>query len=192
MSGYVAFTRNWSSPSSLAYELLWLLSLLSGFGIMGEFGSKGIVTGFVQSNPLHFKIVSMYCHWPMEMELAVQVISIPIILEGSPRSIIFHSSLMLTFILSIRASNVANNSKSSTQTVIMAKPLSSHLMYMQGSECIGLKPCLCITQLNSMFHAWPDCFRPYRDFKSSHMQSVPSLKPSGCCMYTHSSRVPLR
>jgi len=127
------FARNCNSPSRQAYELLQLPSFPSGFGWMGVPGSNGIVTGFMWSIPSHFKIASTYCCCPMEMVFADQVILMPIILEGSPRSVVSHSVLMFCFVFSIRVSIVVNSNRSSTQMVMIAKPLPSCFMYVQGS-----------------------------------------------------------
>src|SRR5216683_5310129 len=172
MSRWVAFVRNCSSPSSWVYELLRLPSLPSGFGSRGELKSNGIETGFARSIPLCFKMASMYCFCLMEMAFADWVISMPMILEGSLRSVVSHSVLIFCFIFSIRASNIANSSRSSTHTIMIANlpcPLPLCLMYAHGSKHMRLKLCFHITHSNSMFQVWPDCFRLYRDFNSSHM-----------------------
>src|SRR6266851_5233748 len=111
---------------------------------MATWGSSGIMTGFVWSIPLCFKITSTYCFCPMEMVLADQVILMLMILEGSPRSVVSHSAFIFAFVLSIRVSNVVNNSKSSTQMVTIMKLSPSRLMYAQGSECMRLNPCFWI------------------------------------------------
>ena len=80
----------------------------------------------------------------MEMAFTDQVILMPIILEGSPRSVVSHLVLMFCFIFSIRVSDIMNSSRSSTHTIIIVNPLHplpSCLMYAHGSECMHLKPC---------------------------------------------------
>jgi len=73
------------------------------------------------------------------MELAVRVISIPIILEGLPRSVVSHSAFIFAFIFSIRASNVTNSNKSSTQIVTGTKQRLRQLMPVEAFDQVRVE-----------------------------------------------------
>src|SRR6266567_5930470 len=88
--GQVLFARNWSSPRSLAKELLQFPSLPSGFGTNLILGSNGVATLLMSLRPSHSKMDSTYTFCEMVMESSVWVISPPMILVGLLRSVISH------------------------------------------------------------------------------------------------------
>ena len=124
MSGLVVFTMNCSSPNTQAYELLQSPSFLSGLGSKGEPGSNGIAMGFTHSIPLCCKMDLIYDLCPINV-FEDLVISMPIILEGSPRSVVSHLVRMSVFIFSIKDFDVMDSNRSSTHTVIIANPSCS-------------------------------------------------------------------
>ena len=134
ISGCVVFVIYWSSPSNFAYKLLLLPSFLSGFGIMGTLGSNRVLTEFDLSVPSLCKIWSMYLLEDMAIVLGFIIISILTIFVGSLRSVTSYLLFMSDFILFIRTIVVANRSKSSTQTVIIATLSPMCQIYMQGLD----------------------------------------------------------
>src|SRR6266850_3227226 len=180
ISGCVVFARYWSSPNSWAYELLRLPSLPSGLASMITFGSNGIPTGFTCSIPSLTRMDSIYFFCDMITSVGFIKISIPTILEGSPRSVTSHSPHIISFISDISFIDVANSSRSSTQTVMISKSSLCCLhIYMHGSERNLKNPWFLTLMLNWMFHSRPDCFRPYRVFMSKQIFFVSSSNPSG-------------
>jgi hypothetical protein len=115
---------------------------------------------------------------------------IPTILVGLPISVVSHSAHILFFIASILSTESANSRRSSTQTVMMAIVSSPEWVYMHGSACRHSYPHCLIFLTNSMFHLWPDCLSSYRVFIKWHTLPLPSLKPSGWCIYRVSFKVP--
>ena len=182
MSGLVAFAMNWSSPKSLANELLQFPTFPSGFGTSRTFGSSGITTGFAHLSPSFFKMDSIYLLWDMKMEALSIVILMPTILDGSPRSITSHLAFISAFILFISLIVIANRRRSLTQTVMITKSSLRCQMYAHRSECRQAYPRFLSFVSSSMFHSRLACFRPYNVFMSRHTQPVPSANPSGWCM----------
>src|SRR5712691_11611038 len=124
----------WSSPSSLAKELLRLPWFPSGFGSMGTLGSKGVLTEFDLPRPSLLRIDSIERLEGIAMESGVIVISISTIFEGSPKSVTSHSLSISDFILSMSDVIVAKRSRSSTHTVMIAKCSLTRQIYTQGSQ----------------------------------------------------------
>ena len=113
-------------------------SLLSGFGCKGAFGSNGIATGFVHSMPSCFKMDLIYAFCLIEIELGDHVISIPMILKGSLRSVVSHSVHISFFIFFIRRSDVVNNNRLSTHTVIITNlSCSFQICHRRARGCPG-------------------------------------------------------
>ena len=98
-------------------------------------GSNGVETAFDHPRPSFCKIDSIYLLEEIAIESGVIVISIPMILVGSPRSVTSHLLLMSNFILSISMIVIANSNRSSTHTVIIVRSLPIRMIYTQGSEC---------------------------------------------------------
>src|SRR6266850_2089785 len=183
ISGRVVFARYWSSPSSRAYELLRLPSLPSGLASMIAFGSNGIPTGFACSIPSLTRMDLIYFFCDMITLVGFIRISIPTILEGSPRSVTSHLPHIISFMSDISFIDVANSSKSSIQTVMISKlSLCCLHTYMHGSKCNRKNPCFLTLTSNWMFHSHPDCFRPYRVFMSKQIFFVSSSNSSGWCI----------
>src|SRR6202040_4046843 len=94
------------------------------------------------------------------------VISMPIILLGSPRSVACHSDSMEFFICFIIVSFDAKSNKSSTHTVIIATLSPSHRTYAHGSDIRRLYPWDLNFSSSCLFHSRPDCLSPYKVFIS--------------------------
>ena len=79
----------------------------------------------------------------MEMESILCIISMPIILEGSPMSVMAHFWAICAFSSHMPTSVVENSSRSSTHTVMIWKSFPCCLMYMQGSDnrCVKAMDC---------------------------------------------------
>src|ERR1700683_1365667 len=110
------------------------------------------------------------------------VISMPIILLGSPRSVACHSDSIDPFICSIIALFDAKSNKSSTHTVIIATLSPSHHTYAHESDMSLLYPWFLNFSSSCLFHSCPDCLSPYMVFISLQTLPVPSSNPSGCFM----------
>src|SRR5258708_3019897 len=188
ISGCVVFAINCSSPSNCPYVLL--LSPLSplGLGLIFTFRSSGVLTGFASSRPCLVNIDSMLFFCDIVITSSDLVILMPIILEGSPRSVTSHCEHRSFFISFIVWLDPVNNNKSSTHMVMMATSSFFLFMYMQGSTWRHINPFWWIFLSNSMFHLWLDCFNLYSVFTSRHTQFVPSSNPSGWRMYMVSFR----
>src|SRR5260221_2361751 len=177
MSGRVAFAMNCSSPRSLVNELLRSPTFPSGFGLsglLGLLGSSGIATGLHRSSPSFLRIDSIYLFCEMAIESLFNVISMPTILDGSPRSVTSHSAFISDFILFISLIVVANSNRSSTQTVMIAKSSPRRQMYAHGSDLRRAYPRLLNFVSRSMFHLHPAWLRPHKAFTSRHPSQVPS------------------
>src|SRR5258708_12076567 len=132
ISGHVAFATNCSSPSNCAYVLLLSPSLPSGFGLIFTFGSSGVLTGFSSLRPCLVNIDSMLLFCDIVIVSSDLVISMPIILEGSPRSVTSHCEHRSFFILFIIWLDPANNNKSSTYMVMMSTSSFFLFIYLHG------------------------------------------------------------
>ena len=86
--GLVLFARYWSSPRSLANELLQFPSFPSRFDLNLMLRSNGVPTLLISLSPSCSKMDLMYNFCEMVMEFSVWVISIPMNLVGSLRSVI--------------------------------------------------------------------------------------------------------
>ena len=82
--------------------------------------SSGIPTGFARSMFSRFRMDCIYNFCDMVMAWGSLLISMPMILEGSPRSVISHSDHKCFFISFISLIVDTNSNKSSTQMVIIA------------------------------------------------------------------------
>src|SRR5712691_9348840 len=98
----------------------------SGFGSIGTFGCNGVETEFNLPRPSFCSIHSIYLLEDMVIDLGVQVISIPTILEGSLRSVICHLLSISEITLCFSSTVVTNMRRLSTQTVMMAKSSPTH------------------------------------------------------------------
>src|ERR1700683_3718451 len=87
------------------------------------------------------------------------VISMPIILLGSPRSVACHSDSIDPFICSIIALFDAKSNKSSTHTLIIATLSLSHHTYAHESDMSLLYLWFLNFSLSCLFHSRPDCIR---------------------------------
>ena len=110
-----------SSLSNLANKLLQSPMFPSGFGLIVMFGSKGVETMFILPRPFFHKTDSIYCFEEIAIDLGVHVISILMILDGSPRSVICHSLSTLEMAFPFSSTVVANMRRSSTHTVMIMK-----------------------------------------------------------------------
>src|SRR5260370_446073 len=160
ISGCVAFATNCSSPSNCAYALLLSPSLPLGLGLIFTFGSSGVLTGFASSRPCLVNIDFTLLFCDIVIVSSDLVISMPIILEGSPRSVTSHCEHRSFFILFIIWLDPANNNKSSTYMVMMATSSFFLFMYVQGSARRHINPFWWIFLSNSIFHSQLDCFNP--------------------------------
>src|SRR5216684_2179055 len=133
--GHVAFEINCNSSSNCTYALLLSPLFPSGFGSSFILGSNRVVTGFASSSPCLININLMLYFWDIHILLEDCIISIPIILEGSPISVISHSDHKSILICLIVWLDFVNSSKSSTHTIIIAVSLLYVLIYAHGSEC---------------------------------------------------------
>jgi hypothetical protein len=92
------------------------------------------------------------------------MILIPMILVGSPISIVSHLVCMSFFIFSMLFAESAKSRRLSTQMVIIAVLLSLEQVYTHGLVHKHFYPFCLIFVSNSAFHLWLDCLSPYRDF----------------------------
>src|SRR6266567_3085954 len=95
-------------------------------------GSSGVTMLLMLLRPLHSKMDSTYTFCKIVIESSVWVILMPMILVGSPRSVISHLVCKSNFVCFMSSLDVANRSRSSNQTVIMTMSLLSRLMYTHG------------------------------------------------------------
>src|ERR1700721_2482418 len=96
------------------------------------------------------------------------VISMPIILLGSPRSVACHLDSIDRFICSVIASFDAKSNKSSTHMVIIATLSPSHRTYAHGSDVSFLYLWFLNFSSSCLFHSRPDCLSQYKVFISLH------------------------
>src|ERR1700722_8167610 len=122
----------------------------------------------------------MYFPWDILKYSGFIVISMPIILVDSPRSVACHSDSIVLFICHIIMLPDAKSIKSSTHTFIIATLSPSHRTYAHGSEISLLYPWILNFSSSCLFHPRPDCLSPYRVFISLQTLPVSSLNPSGC------------
>ena len=99
------------------------------------FGLRGVLMEFNRPRPSLSNIDSIYLLEEIKVESRDIDSSIPMILVGTPRSVISHSLSMSDFVLSLSEIVVVNVSMSSTHTVMIAKSSLVCQMYMQGSDC---------------------------------------------------------
>jgi hypothetical protein len=158
ISGRIVFATNWSSPSNWAYALLLSPSLPFRLGLIFTFGSSGMLTGFAWSRPCLASIPSMFFFCDMFIASLDHVTSMPIILEGSPKLVTFHSDHKPFFISSIACIDPANSNRSLTYSVIIATVFLCFLIYAQGSTCRHVNPFRQIFLSNSIFYSHLDCF----------------------------------
>src|ERR1700722_17024152 len=143
-------------------------------------GSSGIPTGFASAIFSLLSKLSIYFPWDILKYSGIIVISMPIILVGSPRSVACQSDFIVLFICPSITLPDAKSIKSSTHTFIIATLLPSHHTYAHGSEISLLYPWLLNFSSSCLFHSCPDCLSPYRVLISLQTLSVPSPNPSGC------------
>src|SRR5260370_15800061 len=152
ISGHVVFATNCSSPSNCAYVLLLSPSLPSGLGSIFTFRSSGVLTGFASSRPCLVNIDSMLLFCDIVIVSSDLVISMPIILEGSPRSVTSHCERRSFFISFIIWLDPVNYNKLSTHMVMMATSSFFLFMYLQGFTWRHINPFWQFFLSNFMFH----------------------------------------
>ena len=145
---------NWSSPISLAYELLQSPALPSRLGSKTTLGSSSMPTVLALSICSFCKMDLRYWHWEIITEQSLNVISIPTILTSSPKLVNSHSASRPAFVHSINSSVVANNNRSSIQIVTIMKLLPSYKIYVHRSNIRAQKPRHRIAWSNSIFQTW--------------------------------------
>src|SRR5580692_7473851 len=90
----------------------------------------GIAMGFANSMHLHFKMFSIFFFCIMIIEFLSLVISMPIILEGSPRSVISHLEFKSLFPLLFDLADEVNSNKLSTHNIMISKRDQVCLSYL--------------------------------------------------------------
>src|ERR1700691_1323319 len=108
------------------------------------------------------------------------VISMPIILLGSPRSVACHLDSIDRFLCSIIASFDAESNKLLIHTATIPALSPSHRPYAHGSDVSLLYPWFLNCSSSCLFPPRPDCLSPYKVFISLQTLPVPSSNPSGC------------
>src|SRR6266851_7719783 len=152
----------------------------SRLGSGATLGSSSIRTELALSIPSFFRTDSRYCHCKIVMEWLPNVILIPTIFTGSPKSVSSHSASRFAFVCSISSSIIANNSRLLTQMMTMMNWLPSHRIYIHGSNISCQNLCHQIMWLNLMFQTHLACFRLYMLLISKHTSLDLSSKLVGC------------